>query len=91
MPKLNHNEHSVLRALTYPSDAIYLFQAFATLQKSTGLDRKTVRRACRSLARKHLAEYDRGLVHEDGSFAGAGYACTEEGFKLMEGENAADH
>lgn len=47
---------------------------FAPIMRETGLDRKTVRLACRSLKRKGLAEFNTGLWHEDGEGpAGSGY------------------
>lgn len=45
------------------------------------LDIKAVRRACRSLRRKGLAEYVRGLFNEDGMVAGSGYCISTEGIK----------
>jgi hypothetical protein len=55
------------------------YSGFDPLARETGLDRKVVRRACRSLARKGLAEYGRGLWSEDGEPAGSGYAATRAG------------
>ena len=52
---------------------------FAPLMAHTELDRKTVRRNVRALARKGLAEYFRGLCTENGEMAGAGYCITREG------------
>ena len=52
---------------------------FASIVASTGMDRKTVRRHVRALARKGLAEYYRGLWDEDGNPRGAGYCITEAG------------
>lgn len=48
------------------------YASFAWIMSRTGLDRATVRRACRSLARKGRAEYGKGLWNDDGP-AGAGY------------------
>ena len=48
----------------------------------TGLDMAQVRRSVRSLARKGLAEYQRGLMNEDG-VAGSGYCATEKGAALL--------
>lgn len=44
-----------------------------------GLDYSQTRRAVRSLARKGLAEYHRGLFNDDGMVAGSGYCATKEG------------
>ncbi len=57
---------------------------FAPIMDATGLDRRTVRRNIRALARKGLAEYFRGLCTEDGDFAGAGYCITRAGRKLCD-------
>ena len=54
---------------------------FATIGHGLGLDRPTIRRAVRALARRGLAEYLRGLTTEDGDFAGAGYRITDAGYK----------
>ena len=50
----------------------------------TKLDTGQARRAVRSLARKGLAQYERGLVDEEGMMAGAGYRATAAGKKLAE-------
>lgn len=46
---------------------------------SEAFPRSAVRRACRSLARKGLMRYQRGLLTEDGEAAGAGYGITDRG------------
>ena len=56
---------------------------FAPLMQHTGLDRKTVRRNVRALARKGLAEYFRGLWTEGGEPAGAGYCITTAGLAFL--------
>lgn len=57
---------------------------FAPLQRKTRLDRKTVRRHVRALARMGLAEYFRGLWHEfDDKPAGAGYCITAAGREAL--------
>jgi hypothetical protein len=50
--------------------------------------RTAVRRACRSLARKGLAEYHKGLWTMDGVPGGAGYAATMAGADLLQGDAA---
>lgn len=47
------------------------------------LDERQVRIACRSLARKGLAEFQRGLFDQDGMVAGSGYSATEQGAALI--------
>ncbi|WGG61901.1 hypothetical protein [Brucella intermedia] len=42
-----------------------------------------VRRIVRALARKGFAEFWRGLVTDDGDFAGAGYCITPAGRALV--------
>ena len=77
MSELNDNEKKVLGALAAcePFDDNDLcYMNFDGISKRTGLDRRVVRLACRSLKRKGLALFGTGLCHEDGTFAGAGYA-----------------
>lgn len=82
--KINDKERKVLVRLeeSYHPDewgALY----FRSLVEATGLELKEVRRACRSLAKKGLAKYERGLVDEDGVPAGSGYRATEEGAAVI--------
>ena len=51
---------------------------FATISFHTDLERPVVRRACRSLSRKGLAEFFRALTDDDGGVAGAGYCMTRQ-------------
>ena len=80
--KLNDNERKVLAALNYNEDGI-CFSGFAFLMEETGLDRKAVRRSCRSLKRKGLAQFASGLWNEDGEPRGSGYAATKEGVEVL--------
>ena len=48
----------------------------------TKLEKTQVRRSVRSLARKGLAEFVRGLFDDDGMVAGSGYCCTRAGKEL---------
>ena len=78
-PKLTPNEAKVLATLRGAgSYEGFGFLCFASISRDTHLPRRIVRRACRSLARKGLAEYGRGLFTEDGAMAGSGYAATEK-------------
>lgn len=79
---MNILEQKVLHALGLGRDEFGYF-SFATITAETGLDRKVVRRACRALARKGLAEYGKGLWSEDGEPAGSGYAITKQGAKAL--------
>jgi hypothetical protein len=80
MSTLNANEAKVLVELAsrYSYEG-FGYSGFTPISVETGLDRKAVRRACRSLARKGLAEFGRGLWTEDGEPAGSGYAATKQG------------
>jgi hypothetical protein len=87
--KLNEIERKVLGALADAYDPYdgFGFLGFAGIESRTeGLDRKQIRRAARSLARKGLAEYQRGLWDIHGEMAGSGYGCTKQGAALMEGK-----
>lgn len=80
--KINESEIKVLTfMLTFYNDDCNCTY-FKHIAKDTGLEIKQVRRACRSLAKKGLAEYVRGLFDDDGFVAGSGYCATEEGRKL---------
>lgn len=61
----------------YHSESAYF--NFATLMERTGMTRSQVRRSCRALKRKGLADYQSGLWYDDGAPAGAGYAITALG------------
>lgn len=78
-PKVNEKELAILKILAeaYSPDEWGAY-AFASLSRQTKLEVKDVRRACRSLAKKGLAQYERSLWNDDGP-AGAGYRATEEG------------
>ena len=77
---LNENETKVLTYLREESmpDGEYCLP-FDWISDGTTLDRKAVRRACRSLARKGLAGFYRGLMDDDGKVAGSGYSITFAG------------
>lgn len=78
--KLNENERKVLVVLADECEPDETACGFAHLSMESGLDRKIVRRACRSLTRKGLARYARGLWTEDGEPAGSGYGPTRAGW-----------
>jgi hypothetical protein len=88
MKEVNENEKKVLKALaeSYYDNDEFGFWGFDGLAKETCLDRKQVRRACRSLRRKGLAQFEKGLWTEDGEPAGAGYGATKEGAELARTE-----
>lgn len=72
---MTENEAKVLRVLQQ-QDRDFGVLGFATICEQTGLERKAVRRACRSLARVGMAEYVRGTCTEDGDLAGSGYRAV---------------
>lgn len=80
---LNTKEWRVLKILSehYEDYANCLF--FRGIAKQAHMNKKDVRRACRSLARKGLAAYERGLFDEDGKVAGSGYYCTKAGSDIF--------
>jgi len=85
--KLNDTE---LKVLTLLVSGGYVFDEpgflhFRDIAKGTKLERKAVRRACHSLARKGFARYQSGLFTEDGDLYGAGYAATQAGIAFIEG------
>lgn len=61
----------------------FCFLSFRPICRRTKLTHNQVRRCCRSLKRKGLAEYGRGLWTEDGEVAGSGYACTKAGAEAL--------
>ena len=71
-----------LHELSVPHGEVCL--PFAPVMGHTGLDRRTVRRCIRRLARKGLAEFHNGLWNEDGEMAGAGYCITPGGISEYE-------
>lgn len=76
---LSDNERKVLKALMRADDYCgFCYLNFWAISTKTKLNRKDVRRACRSLTRKGLAEFGKGLFTEDGALAGSGYAATPQ-------------
>lgn len=63
---------------------------FRTIARESGIEPHLVRRVVRSLARKALARYERGLMNEDGGTAGAGYRCTQAGHDFLAAHLAAE-
>lgn len=82
--KINDNERKVLEKLAedwHPDE--WGAYSFAPLSRITKLEIPQVRRACRSLAKKGLAAFERTLIDGDGIPAGAGYRATKEGAGLI--------
>lgn len=92
--RVTPNERAVLDILAPDGgDLDWRAYSFRPLVKQTGLDRRLVRLACRSLARKGLAAFEKGLWTEDGEVAGAGYRATDKGVSALRArqpENAGD-
>lgn len=86
--KINENERKVLNYLVPMTDSEVQYQYFRHIAESTGLDLKQVSRACRSLKKKGLAEFMRGLFDDDGKAAGSGYGATEAGVRLIENQQS---
>ena len=61
----------------------WTYVPFSYITKRTRQPRKAVRRHCRALKRKGLAQYARGLFNEDGEVCGAGYSITHEGRAVL--------
>lgn len=86
--KLNDNEKIILKVLADSYDTSGWdetgFYSFNPLVELTGIERRKVRLACRSLKRKGLAKFEKALTDMDGMFAGAGYSgdeMTAHGFR----------
>ena len=75
---LNDTETQVLAFLATGNEDFGGY-CFAPIVDHTKLDRAKVRRACRGLKRKGLAEFHRGMWTEDGEPYGSGYSATKEG------------
>lgn len=96
--KLNENERKVLQFLVFEFSDEFGFYSFAGISAVTRLDRRRVRLACRSLARKGLTRFCHGLWSPDGEPRGSGYGATDAGAdfinksetsQLTEGRSAA--
>lgn len=86
---MSPKEWKVLAVLADGNEYDFGFWGFAGLMKQTGLDRKTVRRCCRSLRRKGLAVFESGLWSDEGEPAGSGYCSTQAGRDLIDKENSS--
>ena len=80
---INDKEKKVLKILVEDAamegDCFY----FRYISKKTKLIRAEVRRICRSLAKKELAKYERGLFDDEGMTAGSGYGATMLGIDFI--------
>lgn len=80
LPKISDRESKALAALVEYYEEQYA--CFSTIASDSGIDQDRIRRTVRSLARKGLAEYAKGLWTEDGEPAGSGYRATKLGREL---------
>lgn len=86
LPNINPNEEAVLTFLAsaYGDEEANYFP-FGPVCSATKLDRSVVRLACRSLARKGLTRFGKGLWRNDGEEpGGSGYCCTDKGKALAD-------
>jgi hypothetical protein len=82
--RINDNERRVLSFLDAETDHwAENCITFSWIADDTKLGLKEVRRAARSLRRKGLAEFHRGLMTEDGQVAGSGYCISKAGQALL--------
>lgn len=82
-PELTDDERVVLGVLgPRGGDSNWYAYTFAGVMQKTTLTRDAVRAACRSLAEKGLAAFERALWTEDGEMVGSGYRATEAGKAL---------
>ena len=87
--KINELERKCLEVLVdyYHSEenCLYFraFEKYIKFDVKHIQDIKHVRRLVRSLARKGLALYVKGLFSEEGITAGSGYRATQEGYDLI--------
>lgn len=91
MTQINEPEKIVLEYLaTWTEESGGMCLSFRPIIEDTGLDRKTVRKCCRSLKRKGLTDFYRGLMNDDNNVAGAGYCITREGINLIDNLSAGN-
>lgn len=84
MSKLLPHHLRVLRMLaemTRPDGELCV--SFSRFAQRPGVERTEIRRVTRSLARKGLAEYHRGLITESGDLAGSGYCISRAGLAYL--------
>jgi len=84
--KITDNEKKTLTALAMETreGGEYCSSFNGLLGYADDLDRRQIRLSCRSLKRKGLAEFYRGLTNEDGEVAGSGYCISDEGRELAD-------
>ena len=78
--RLSERERKVLIGITENSAPDWAFP-FQSIIDLTGIEPHNTRRVVRSLARKGMMRFCRGLISDDGELAGSGYAVTEAGWE----------
>lgn len=82
---MTDSDRKVLMALAECYQEDFGYVCFRQIASLTKIDVKQIRRSCRRLARKGLAQYARGLWDDEGQPAGSGYSCTIAGLTATEG------
>ena len=84
---LRPNHMLVLQCL---DEHFELCMTFKGIQNHVALDRAEIRRCCRYLRKRGLAEYHNALWTDDGEPAGAGYCITPKGIEELKRRMAND-
>jgi hypothetical protein len=90
LPKLSERERAVLEVLVDaggPDD--FGFLSFAGIARRGKIDPLSVRRSVRSLARKGLAQFEKGLWSDAGEPRGSGYCATREAIAALQPKDRA--
>ena len=82
--KISERERKCLEVLVYMYKNEANCMYFSYIARQADLDVRQTRIAVRSLVRKGLAEYVRGLFDDEGMVAGSGHCATQEGVNLIE-------
>lgn len=60
-----------------------LFFPFKVLERETRYNRELVKGLCRSLKLQGYADFQSGLMDDEGAFIGTGYGLTKAGLRLL--------
>jgi hypothetical protein len=80
--RLSQNERTALNAWM-ETEADFGFLCFKAVGHKSGLPSHLIRRTVRSLARKGLLQFAKGLTDEEGEFYGSGYGLTAQGREVL--------
>jgi hypothetical protein len=75
---LSKTETAVFRAWE-GVDADFGYLSFKAVSEDSGVEIHRIRRAVRSIARKGLLQFSKGLWTDEGQLYGSGYGLTEAG------------